>query len=94
MSWGRLSLFTNVTLEPAGTVSDRGETPLAVIVMVSDGSDGGVGDVGEPLPPLLESPPPHAAAVTSAPRPAQASMRRSTEGRDVIRVIRRTSLKC
>ena len=34
MSCTRVSLFTKVTREPAGTVSVRGETPVDVIVNV------------------------------------------------------------
>ncbi len=30
----RLSLFTNVTREPAATVTERGDTPLDVMVIV------------------------------------------------------------
>ena len=50
MSCTRLSLFTNVTREPAATVTERGDTPLDVMVMVApeDGEGVGVGvGVGE-----------------------------------------------
>jgi hypothetical protein len=71
MSWARLSLLTNVTREPAATVTSRGDTPLEVIVIVALVGAGvgvdvgvgvGVGD-GEAGVELL-SPPPHAAATT------------------------------
>jgi hypothetical protein len=47
ISWGLLSLLTNVTRPPAAIVTARGDTPLDVMVMVAlDGA--GVGDgVGE-----------------------------------------------
>ena len=35
MSCGRVSLLTNVTREPGGTVTSCGDTPLAVIVIVA-----------------------------------------------------------
>ena len=67
MSCGRLSLLTNVTRDPAGTVRVRGDTPDDVMVKVVPpgvgvGEGDGVGDGvdGE------ESLPPHAAMATSA----------------------------
>ena len=35
MSWTPVSLFTNVTREPAATVTDRGDAPADVIVIVA-----------------------------------------------------------
>ena len=65
MSWDRLSLFTNVTRDPAETVVDLGETPLDVIVIVApldEGEGDGEGE-GEPPPP-----PPHPAALSANAR--------------------------
>jgi hypothetical protein len=65
MSCGRLSLFTNVTRDPADTVTVRGETPLDVIVIVAPlvpppGDGVGDGELG------LLSPPPQATAVSNS----------------------------
>ena len=91
MSCGELLLLTNVTREPAGTVSVFGETPLAVMVIVSpppgDGVGVGVGvgegdGVGDGV--VGDEPPPQAAvlsATVSAAQPIQVNMVR----------IRRTS---
>ena len=67
MSCTRLSLLTNVTRDPAATVTERGETPLDVMVIVALDGAGvglgvGVGELGVPLPP----PPPHDTVVSAA----------------------------
>ena len=46
ISCTRLSLFTNVTREPTDTVTEFGETPFDVMVMVAPVDGVGVG-VGE-----------------------------------------------
>jgi hypothetical protein len=62
-----VSLLTNVTRPPAEIVTDRGDTPLEVIVMVAvepgvgvglglgagDGDGVGEGELGESSPPQL-----------------------------------------
>lgn len=72
MSCVRVPLLTNVTREPAGTVSARGDTPLAVIVMVRFPPGAGVGDGvgvgegdGEGDGVVGDEPPPHAAAASA-----------------------------
>jgi hypothetical protein len=62
MSCARLSLFTNVTRDPADTVTAFGETPLDVMVIVAALVPAVVvlvGEVGVEAPPS----PPHAAAI-------------------------------
>jgi hypothetical protein len=82
MSCTRVSLLTNVTREPVEIVTERGDTPLAVIVIVDpDGVGVGLGVVGVPPPP-----PPQAAAVRNA---AAAAAPRTVTFLD----IRRTSSK-
>ena len=49
MSCGRVSLLTNVTREPAVTVTFFGDTPLAVIVIVA--ADGAAGSTAATAPP-------------------------------------------
>jgi hypothetical protein len=63
MSWTRVSLFTKVTRDPAATVTVRGETAFAEIVIVAgpgvgvgEGDGDGVGDAGVELsPPQLSA---------------------------------------
>jgi hypothetical protein len=62
MSWRRVPLFTKVTRPPTGIVTDRGDTPLAVIVIVGPAGAGfgagaglGDGELGESLPPPQET---------------------------------------
>ena len=64
MSCTRLSLFTNVTREPVDTVTERGDTPLEVMVIVVPvvGVGVGVGELG--VEPLL--PPPQDAVVSTS----------------------------
>ena len=50
ISCGTLSLFTNVTREPAATVTERGDAPLDVMVIVV--SVVGVGVGAAPVPPV------------------------------------------
>jgi hypothetical protein len=62
--------LTNITLDPTGIVTDFGDTPLAVIVMVAA--------IGPAVVPLLLPPdpvelgdvddPPHAASISPSPR--------------------------
>src|SRR5262249_33907445 len=59
MSCGRLSLLTNVTREPAATVTALGETPAAVIVIVA----------AVPVPPPPPPQPPDGAVGLSLPPP-------------------------
>jgi hypothetical protein len=66
MSWARVSLFTNVTREPAGIVTVRGETLFAEIVIVivpgvglGEGEGAGDGDGVEDGAAGVEVPPPH-----------------------------------
>jgi hypothetical protein len=93
MSCTRESLLTNVTRDPAGTVSVRGDTPADVIVNVVPPGVGvgvgvGVGDgVGDGVGEGDESLPPHAAVATAAAR----TTARSQESGEV---IRRTSWRC
>jgi len=73
-------LFTKVTRDPADTVTARGDTPLAVIVIVApleppgEGVGVGVGELGELSP--------HAAAASASPkaaiRPEWLSLRRTS----------------
>ena len=68
MSCARLLLFTNVTREPAETVTERGDAPLDVMVAPVDGVGVAVG-VGEGelrVVLLLPSPPQDTAVSTSA----------------------------
>jgi hypothetical protein len=88
MSCGFESLFTKFTLEPTGIVTDFGDTPLAVIVIVAAI---GPGVVLLPPPDPLSlgdvEDPPHAAtsaaSATTAARPTSC-----------MRAIRRTSSRC
>ena len=71
MSCTRLSLFTKLTRVPAGTVSERGDTPLLVIVIVvpdspPEGDEDG--ELGVPLPPLLPQAPTESIAAAAAAR--------------------------
>ena len=96
MSCGMLLLFTNVTREPTDTVTERGDTPLDVMVIVAPvvgvgsgvgvvvGAGAGVG-VGELGVELLCSPAQDATANRSA-------IARHREVADLM-CIRNTSLK-
>lgn len=66
MSCGWLLLFTNVTRPPAATATERGETPLDVMVIVA--VNAGVGDGDGELGVVL--PPPHAATAKASAQPA------------------------
>ena len=73
MSWAILSLLMKVTRLPAATVSDFGDTPLAVIVKVvppgageGDGAGAGAG-AGAGDGELGELPPPHVVTTTAPP---------------------------
>ena len=56
MSWARLSLLVNVTRDPTGIVTDFGDTPLEVMVIVAAIVPPVLdGDEGESLPPQAES---------------------------------------
>ena len=70
MSWGRVSLLTKLTRPPTAMVTDRGDTPLEVMVMVAVeppglgvgeglglglGDGDGDGELGESLPPPQEA---------------------------------------
>lgn len=95
MSWMRVSLLTKVTRDPAGIVTVRGDTPLAVIVIVEvPGVGFGVGEgagVGEAGVELL---PPHPSAVTTnvATQKGEATSQIRLHAGDGS-TIRRTSLK-
>ena len=80
MSWGILSLLTNVTLPPTWMVSSFGLTPFAVIVTTGgvDAGDGAVG-AGDGAP---DPPPPHAAA-SNAITPPETTFNRSNR-RDMV----------
>ena len=98
MSCARLSLFTNVTRDPTGTLIDRGDAPLDVIVIVMPpgagpgegfGFGAGVGEDGV----LLLPPPQPRAATTNI---AAGSMSARRKGAALVQdwcTIRRTSLK-
>jgi hypothetical protein len=90
MSWGRLSLLMKLTRPPAAIVTDRGDTPVDVIVMVAVEPPGvgvGVGaglGVGVGEGELGESSPP--------PQEATAMANATNRGARNVR-IRKTSLK-
>jgi hypothetical protein len=85
----RLSLFTNVTREPAVTVMFWGDTPDAVMVMVvvAVGGPVGGGVVDGELGLLLLSPPHPAASAATAT--VTSPIRRSEKP-----LIRRTFSRC
>ena len=99
MSWTRVSLLTKVTRDPAEIVTVRGDTPLAVIVIVEvpgvgdgvgEGEGDGVGDAG-----VVELLPPHPMPIittAATQNDAAAKLVRFHAGDRSI--IRRTSLKC
>jgi hypothetical protein len=93
MSCARVSLLTNVTRPPAATVTDLGDTPLDVMVIVAsldgvgEGEGVGVGvGAGDGELGVLPPPPQDTAVTTSTTA--------RHERRGVGLRIRRTSLKC
>jgi hypothetical protein len=60
MPWDLVSLFTNVTRDPAETVINLGEAPLG------EGEGAGVGDGDGVVGVELSPPPPHAATVSTS----------------------------
>jgi hypothetical protein len=101
MSWTRVSLLTKVTRDPAEIVTVRGDTPLAVIVIVEvPGVGGGVGEgegegdgLGEAGVELLLLPP-HPMPITTAATQNDAAAKRIRFHAGDRSIIRRTSLKC
>jgi hypothetical protein len=102
MSWTRVSLLTKVTRDPAEIVTVRGDTPLAVIVIVEvpgvgdgvgegEGEGDGVGDADAGVALLPPHPMPIITTAATQNDAAAKFIRFHAGDRSI---IRRTSLKC